>query len=155
MDDRINILESNYYTFVTKVIEAAKKGYLVEDSRRGLCSDIGTLKEITLFKQEAPAARPLGGFSLETYKTQEFLRELAEFVSLGGVVDMSTLRWDTLGLKSAKGTLYLKPEYTKQDLIDMSWDELRDVCKELGLVGRDRTALQYKYLNATGQVSLG
>ena len=57
MDDRINILESNYYTFVTKVIEAAKKGYLVEDSRRGLCSDIGTLKEITLFKQEAPAAR--------------------------------------------------------------------------------------------------
>jgi len=50
-----------------------------------------------------------------------------------------------------KGTIFLIPKYNKAELAGMEWEELKNVCKELGFTGRDRSVLTNKYLFSTGQ----
>ena len=93
----------------------------------------------------------LGEFVISEYDTQAFLYKLCERIAQGGKVDLDSLYWDMTGIKSVKGTIFLIPKYNKAELASMEWETLKDVCKELGFTGRDRSVLVNKYLFSTGQ----
>lgn len=147
------IVETDYYSFVENLVSAVKQGYCVETSRRGMVNDVPGLKDITLYWNQGDGRidKPLGEFTISTYNTQEFLQTLSDFVFAGGNVDMSTLSWDRIGTKSIQGKLYIKPEYNKDELLEMPWDDLKEVCYKLDITARDRVTMVARYLGATGQ----
>ena len=153
MKETKTLLEANYFLFIEQLVDSVKDGYYVESSNYGWVMESNGLKEITLFKDPDrvfPEAE-LGEFIISEYETQTFLYKLCERIAQGGKVNMDSLYWDMTGIKSVKGTIFLIPKYNKAELAELEWEELKDVCKELGFTGRDRGVLQSKYLSMTGQ----
>lgn len=147
------LLEANYFLFTEQLVDAVKDGFYVESSNYGWVMESNNLKEITLFKDSEkvfPEAE-LGEFVISEYDTQTFLYKLCERIAQGGKVELDSLYWPTTGIKSVKGTIFLIPKYNKAELANMEWEELKNVCKELGFTGRDRSVLVNKYLFSTGQ----
>ena len=148
------LLEANTHIFIEQFVDAVKDGFYVESSNYGWIMESNGLKEITLFKDPErvfPEAE-LGEFIISEYDTQTFLYKLCERIAQGGKVELDSLYWDLTGIKSVKGTIFLIPKYNKAELANMEWEELKNVCKELGFTGRDRSVLQSKYLSMTGQL---
>ncbi len=155
MKETKTLLEANYFLFIEQLVDAVKDGFYVESSNYGWIMEGNGLKEITLFKDPErvfPEAE-LGEFVISEYETQTFLYKLCERIAQGGKVDFDSLYWDMTGIKSVKGTIFLIPKYNKAELANMEWEELKNVCKELGFTGRDRSVLQSKYLSMTGQLT--
>jgi len=50
-----------------------------------------------------------------------------------------------------KGTMYLKGDYTKEQLSEMDWETFKASVKPVVGTGRDRNLLTTRYLFATGQ----
>ena len=147
------LLEANYFLFTEQLVDAIKDGFYVESSNYGWIMESNGLKEITLFKDHDrvfPEAE-LGEFVISEYETQTFLYKLCERIAQGGKIDLDSLYWDMTGIKSVKGTIFLIPKYNKAELAGMEWEELKNVCKELGFTGRDLSVLTNKYLVSTGQ----
>lgn len=152
MSESVNVVEVNPYTFVEKVVEAIREGYFVEASNRGWITET-SLKEITLYKNETKVfdKKEIGEFSVSDYNSQNFLYELCAWVAQGAHVDVDSLFWDTQGIKSIKGKLFLPAEYTKEQLAEMDWDTFKASVKTIGITGRDRSLMTNKYLQNTGQ----
>mgnify|MGYP000901187377 CR=1 FL=1 len=154
MKETKTLLEANTHIFIEQFVDAVKDGFYVESSNYGWIMESNGLKEITLFKDPDrvfPEAE-LGEFVISEYDTQTFLYKLCERIAQGGKVDLDSLYWPSTGIKSVKGTIFLIPKYNKAELANMEWEELKNVCKELGFTGRDRSVLQSKYLSMTGQL---
>ena len=153
MKETKTLLEANYFLFIEQLVDAVKDGYYVESTNYGWVMESNNLKEITLFKdpEKVFPEVELGEFVISEYDTQTFLYKLCERIAQGGKVDLETLYWDMTGIKSVKGTIFLIPKYNKAELAEMEWEELKNVCKELGFTGRDRSVLVNKYLFSTGQ----
>ena len=153
MKETKTLLEANTHIFIEQLVDAVKDGFYVESSNYGWVMESNNLKEITLFKDSEkvfPEAE-LGEFVISEYDTQTFLYKLCERIAQGGKVELDSLYWPTTGIKSVKGTIFLIPKYNKAELANMEWEELKNVCKELGFTGRDRSVLVNKYLFSTGQ----
>ncbi|UZS00898.1 hypothetical protein [Pseudomonas phage vB_PsaM_M1] len=150
--ESLTIVETNPYTFVTEVVKAIEEGFLVENSNRGWLSD-GSLKEITLYKDadRTTTQRELGEFVIEEWQAQNFLSELCDYIVCGGKVDIESLYWDSVGKKRIEGKMYLKPDYTKEQLNDLDWADFKEAVKPVVGTGRDRNLLTTRYLFATGQ----
>lgn len=153
MSESITIVEVNPYTFIASFVEAVQQGYLLELSNRGWISE-GTLKEITLFKdpERVLPTLELGEFTISEYDTQTFLHKLCEYIAQGGKIDLDSLYWDVVGIKSVRGKMYLVGEYTKEQLSELSWEDFKDAVKPVVGTGRDRNLLLSRYLAATGQL---
>ena len=153
MKETKTLLEANPCLFVEALVDAVKDGYYVESTNYGWVMESNNLKEITLFKdpEKVVPEVELGEFVISEYDTQTFLYKLCERIAQGGKVSLDSLYWDLTGIKSVKGTIFLIPKYNKAELANMEWEELKNVCKELGFTGRDRSVLTNKYLFSTGQ----
>lgn len=153
MSDLKTILNTNPYLFVSEVVDAICEGYLVESSNRGWISET-TLKEINLYKNPDKVfeKKEIGEFVISDYNAQNFLYELCAWVSQGAHVDIDSLFWDTTGIKSVKGKLFLPAEYTKEQLVEMSWSDFKDAVRSVAGTHRDRTLLTTRYLTLTGQL---
>lgn len=150
--ESVPVVETNPYTFVTEVVKAIEEGFLVENSNRGWLSD-GSLKEITLYKDadRTTTQRELGEFVIEEWQAQNFLSELCDYIVCGGKVDIESLYWDSVGKKRIEGKMYLKPDYTKEQLNELDWADFKEAVKPVVGTGRDRNLLTTRYLFATGQ----
>ena len=153
MNDTKYIIEANVHIFIENLIDAIKDGYRVDNTNYGWVSEANGLKELTLsYDPERKYAEvALGEVTITNYNAQEFLDQICQVVAAGGVLDVNSLTWDMTGIKSVKGTIFLIPKYNKAELANMEWEELKNVCKELGFTGRDRSVLTNKYLFSTGQ----
>lgn len=151
--ESVTVVEVNPYTFVEKVVEAIREGYFVEASNRGWITET-SLKEIALYKDENKVfdKKEIGEFSVSDYNSQNFLYELCAWVAQGAHVDIDSLFWDTQGIKSIKGKLFLPVEYTKEQLSEMSWSDFKDAVRSVAGTHRDRTLLTTRYLTLTGQL---
>lgn len=149
----VTVVETNPYIFVHKVIDAIREGYFVESSNRGWISE-SHLKEINLYKNGGKEfdKKELGEFVISDYSSQNFLYELCNWVGQGAHVDVDSLFWDTQGIKSIKGKLFLPVEYTKEQLSEMSWSDFKDAVRSVAGTHRDRTLLTTRYLTLTGQL---
>ena len=153
MKETKTLLEANPCLFIEALVDAVKDGYRVTNDNYGWLSESHSLKEISLTydpERVFPEAE-LGEFVISEYDTQTFLYKLCERIAQGGKVELDSLYWPTTGIKSVKGTIFLIPKYNKAELSSMEWEELKNVCKELGFTGRDRSVLTNKYLFSTGQ----
>lgn len=151
--ESVTVVETNPYLFVSEIVKAIEQGFLVESSNRGWVSD-SVLKEITLYKDadRTTVQRELGEFVIDEWDAQKFLSELCDFVVCGGKVDIESLRWDMTGKKYIEGKMYLIPEYTKEQLADMTWSDFKEAVRSVAGTHRDRTLLTTRYLQNTGQL---
>lgn len=151
--ESVVVVETNPFTFVVEVVKAIEQGYLVENSNRGWLSE-SSLKEITLYKDadRITTQRELGEFVIEEWEAQKFLSELCDYVICGGKVNIASLYWDMTGKKRIEGKMYLIPEYTKEQLSEMSWSDFKDAVRSVAGTHRDRTLLTTRYLTLTGQL---
>ena len=151
--ESLYLIEANYCLFVEQLIDAVKDGYRVNNDNYGWVLEANGLKEITLTydPERKYAEMPLGEVTVMDYNAQAFLDQICQVVAAGGVLDIESLAWDIAGIKSIKGSIFLIPKYNKAELAELEWEELKDVCKELGFTGRARGVLQSKYLSMTGQ----
>jgi hypothetical protein len=150
--ESVTVLQTNPFTFIAEVVEAIESGFLIENSNRGWVSD-SILKQITLYKDadRTIQQRDLGEFAIDEWDAQKFLSELCDYIVCSGTVDIESLRWDMTGKKYIRGTVYLKPEYTKEQLAEMTWSDFKEAVKPVVGTGRDRSLLTTRYLFATGQ----
>lgn len=151
--ESVTIVETNPYLFVSAIVDAIREGYLVESSNRGWVSET-SIKEINLYKNADKVfdKKEIGEFLISDYNAQNFLYELCAWVSQGAHIDIDSLFWDTTGIKSVKGKLFLPAEYTKEQLAELSWNDFKEAVKSVAGTHRDRTLLTTRYLTLTGQM---
>ena len=151
--ESVTVLESNPHLFVESIIDHVRDGYYVTNTNAGYILE-GVLKEITLTKDPERVFDeiPLGEINLSEYDAQEFLSKLCHAVAVGAVFNTDSLVWDMVGRKSITGSVYKLPEYTKEQLSDMEWNEFKDAVRSVAGTGRDRTLLLTRYLQNTGQL---
>lgn len=150
--ESITVLETNPVLFMQKFITAVQNGYFVENTNAGHVSD-GILKEIVLYKNEDKEFEgiDLGEITIMERNTQAFLSQVCHAVAVGAKFNLDSLAWDSQGWKVLKGTMFLKPEYTKEQLSEMDWETFKASVKPVVGTGRDRNLLTTRYLFATGQ----
>lgn len=151
--ESITVLETNPVLFMQEFITAVQNGYFVENTNAGHVSD-GILKEIVLYKNEDKEFDKieLGEITIMERNTQAFLNQVCHAVAVGAKFDLNSLAWDSTGWKVLKGTMYLKPEFTKEQLSEMDWETFKASVKPVVGTGRDRNLLLSRYLAATGQL---
>ena len=141
------IIEQNPCIFVERFVAAIKHGYVVENSNRGWIVD-GALKEINLFKSkdEYYCANILeyGETVISDYDAQAFLEKLQGALWQKADVSVESLYWDMSGVKSVK--VVLSAPHTKEQLDEMDWEDLKEVCRKQGVSGRDRAVIINRYL---------
>ena len=154
MKETKTLLEANPCLFVEALVDAVKDGYRVTNDNYGWVSEANGLKELTLsYDPEREYAEvALGEVTITNYNAQEFLDQICQVVAAGGVLDVNSLNWDMTGIKSIRGKVYKLPEYTKEQLSDMEWNEFKDAVRSVAGTGRDRTLLLTRYLQNTGQL---
>lgn len=154
MTDTKYILEANVHIFIENLIDAVKDGYRVDNTNYGWLMEANGLKEINLsYDPEREYAEiPLGEVTITDYDAQRFLGQICQVVVAGGVLDANSLNWDMTGIKSIRGKVYKLPEYTKEQLADLSWEDFKEAVRSVAGTGRDRTLLLTRYLQNTGQL---
>lgn len=154
MTDTKYIIEANVHIFIENLIDAIKDGYRVDNTNYGWVSEANGLKELTLsYDPERKYAEvALGEVTITNYNAQEFLDQICQVVAAGGVLDVNSLTWDMTGVKSIRGKVYKLPEYTKEQLSDLSWEDFKEAVRSVAGTGRDRTLLLTRYLQNTGQL---
>lgn len=154
MADTKYIIEANVHIFIENLIDAIKDGYRVDNTNYGWVSEANGLKELTLsYDPERKYAEvALGEVTITNYNAQEFLDQICQVVAAGGVLDVNSLNWDMTGIKSIRGKVYKLPEYTKEELSDLSWKDFKEAVRSVAGTGRDRTLLLTRYLQNTGQL---
>ena len=153
MTETITIVETNPHIFMQEFITAVQNGFYVENTNAGHISE-GVLKEMTLYKNEDKEFEgiDLGEITIMERNAQEFLNQVCRAVALGAKFNLDSLVWDMIGWKVLKGTMYLKGEFTKEDLAALSWEDFKDAVRPVVGTGRDRNLLLSRYLAATGQL---
>lgn len=151
--ESVTVLEVNPVLFLEQFISAVQDGYYVQNTNAGHISE-GMLKEITLYKDEDKVFDPipLGELTVMDYNSQAFLNQVCHAVAVGAKFDLITLSWDSTGLKIVKGKMYLKPDHTKAQLAELTWEEFKGAVRPVVGSGRDRNLLLSRYLTATGQM---
>lgn len=152
MSESVTVLETNPVLFVQEFISAVQNGYYVENTNAGHISD-GILKEIVLYKNEDKEFEgiDLGEITIMERNTQTFLSQVCHAVAVGAKFDLGSLAWDSVGWKVLNGTMYLKGDYTKEQLNELDWTDFKEAVKPVVGTGRDRNLLTTRYLFATGQ----
>lgn len=147
------ILESNPHLFCEGIIQAVQEGFYVTATNAGYISE-GVLKEIVLTQDPDRVFEqiPLGEISLSEYDAQTFLSKLCHAVAVGAVFNTESLVWDITGRKQISGKIYKLPEFTKEQLADLSWEDFKEAVRSVAGTGRDRTLLLTRYLQNTGQL---
>lgn len=150
--ESITVIETNPFLFMQEFISAVQNGYYVENTNAGHISD-GILKEIVLYKNEGKEFEgvDLGEITIMERNTQAFLGQVCHAIAVGAKFDLDSLAWDSTGWKVLKGTMYLKGDYTKEQLSEMDWETFKASVKPVVGTGRDRNLLTTRYLFATGQ----
>lgn len=150
--ESVCIIQTNPVIFMQEFISAVQNGYFVENTNAGHVSD-GILKEIVLYKNEDKEFEgiDLGEITIMERNTQAFLSQVCHAVAVGAKFDLDSLAWDSTGWKVLKGTMYLKGDYTKEQLSEMDWETFKASVKPVIGTGRDRNLLLSRYLFATGQ----
>jgi hypothetical protein len=150
--ESVCIIQTNPVIFMQEFISAVQDGYYVQNTNAGHISE-GILKEIVLYKDEDKVFDPipLGELTIMDYNSQAFLNQVCHAVAVGARFNLDSLAWDSTGWKVLKGTMYLKPEYTKEQLSEMDWETFKAGVKTIGITGRDRNLMLTKYLQNTGQ----
>ena len=154
MTDTKYIIEANVHIFIENLIDAIKDGFRVDNTNYGWISEANGLKELTLsYDPERKYAEvALGEVTITNYNAQEFLDQICQVVAAGGVLDVNSLNWDITGIKSIRGKVYKLPEYTKEELAELSWEDFKEAVRSVAGTGRDRTLLLTRYLQHTGQL---
>ena len=154
MTDTKYIIEANVHIFIENLIDAIKDGYRIDNTNYGWISEANGLKELTLSydPERIHAEVALGEVTITNYNAQEFLDQICQVVVAGGVLDIESLTWDVAGIKRIEGKVYKIPEYTKEQLAELSWEDFKEAVRSVAGTGRDRTLLLTRYLQNTGQL---
>lgn len=139
------IIQSNPLIFLNELIEHLNNGYCIQDTNEGSVCDTPANKTITLYEEPEREFDPYYGglITVSDYNSHAFLLEVQAAVKGGVTLDTETVYWDIGGIKSVQGS---KGVYSKVQLQELDWETLKEVCKAVGVSGRDRTLIITRYL---------
>ncbi|MNG00328.1 hypothetical protein D3C85_292920 [compost metagenome] len=142
----MQILESNIHTFVKKLIAAIQEGWRVVPSNEGYIS-CWPLFDIKMYpKQEGEGIAEYDEYilTIQSYDAMAFLLNLQSAILAGYEIQENTLYWDTLSVKRIVAIDRNHPKgikYSREQLDDFSWEEVKRIAKIHGKTGRDRELL--------------
>jgi hypothetical protein len=141
------IFDTNIVTFLKEVIKAIQYGYYAEASNAGYIS-CAHIYDINLYKKEAPEITKLEIADVVIYEHDAMTAVLAvqNAVLQGYSLDEESILWYNQGSKRIR--MYIEmPTYTKEQLEELSWEEVKEVAKKLGVeFNRSRDILTNRIL---------
>lgn len=150
----MQISESNSYTFMSKFLEAVKDGWRAVNTNEGYISQ-AFLYEIKMFpKEENEEIIPLfteHKISIESYDAMNFVMQVQTAALQGYEFDMKSFDWMATSVKRIKGENKSHPKakvYTREELDEMDWNDLRPLFQSYGIKGRHRDTVTVALMKA-------
>lgn len=146
------ISENNPHIFIRELVKAINEGYRILNTNEGTISQAFIL-ELKLFKDVDVPITELGDYkvTLTEHDAQKFILALQNAVIQGYEIDLKSLRWDSMSVKSIGATNPNHPKakiYTREELDEMSWDSLRELFQSYGIRGRQRDVVSVALMKA-------
>ena len=143
------LLNTNVHVLLQDFQSCVQNNYYFIPDRSLLSVSISGLYELELHKQEI--VFPVIGFEdafesvlVNEYDSTQFLLQVQKFVASGYELDFNTLYYDSYGSKSVKLFHAAHPNnivYTKEELIDLPYEELKVVGRLRGAFNRSRDVI--------------
>ena len=139
----MQITEGNIVNLLIKMQEAIQEGWRLVPNKSWL--SYAFVNEITLYK-ESVDIKKVEDFEAEQitvldFDANKFLFELQSCIVSGFEMQLDTLSWDNIGTKRVVLTRSQHPAmltYTKEQLQEMSYDELKYIAKCLDCFHRSK-----------------
>lgn len=143
------LLNTNHIVILQEFEKAVLQGYLFVPGRSDLSIHPTGLMELELFKQELEIPKlsfedALDVVVVATHDKTFFLLEIQKYILSGWQIDLNSVYFDAIGTKSCKLVHPEHPvsvQYTKEELDEMSWDEIKVVGKLRQVFNKNRTVM--------------
>lgn len=149
---RKDIIESNPAILFKRVEEAILEGYRVVDGKTIL--QTYPIYEIELFEEDVDFTQItdydcLPTMVIEQYNSTAFLLDIQQAVLSGWKLNLQSLYYDVTGtkrIKAFKEDHLANVKYTKEELTEMSYEDLKEVGKIRGCFVKSRDVMSTKIL---------
>ena len=148
------ILNTNPVVVLQEFEKTVKQGYLFVPGRSDLFIHSTGLMELELFKQQLEIPKlsfeeALDKVSVHSHDKTDFLLQLQKYILSGWELDLRTVYFDTIGSKMCRVVHKSHPislAYTKEQLQEMEYDELKRVAKLRNCFVKSRDVMVSKIL---------
>lgn len=149
----MHIVESSPVKFVISVVDAFQNGWKLKPEANEGHPSFAFLSEIKLFKGYSVEVIPdtRQQVVVSEYDAMDFLKCVYNAVANGFELDVNSIYWDSVGKKSCilNNPNYIEiKHYTKKELEDMDWTDLKKTGRMYGHGGRDRNLLINRILES-------
>lgn len=143
------LLNTNHIVILQEFEKAVLQGYLFVPGRSDLSIHPTGLMELELFKQQLEIPKlgyedALDVVTVATHDKTLFLLEVQKYILSGWRINLNSVYFDVIGTKSCK---LVHPEhpvsrvYTKEELDEMDFEELKAISRLRGCFNRQRSVL--------------
>lgn len=143
------LLNTNHIVILQEFEKAVLQGYLFVPGRSDLAIHPTGLMELELFKQQLEIPKlsfedALDVVFVATHDKTDFLLQLQKYILSGWRINLNSVYFDVIGTKSCK---LVHPEhpvsrvYTKEELDEMDFEELKAISRLRGCFNRQRSVL--------------
>lgn len=149
------VVERNPVVFLQKIVEGFKLGWKLSDKTNEGYPSQYPIYQIDLYKGRPYTLEVVLDTSKQVivseYDVMNFLKLVYNAVSNGFELDIDSVSWDLTGKKSCilNNPNYIEiKHYTKKELEDMDWTDLKKTGRMYGHGGRDRNLLINRILES-------
>ena len=143
------LLQTNPVQLMADFQSALQHGYRFVPARSQLLEHVGGLLELDLYKQDIEIREitfedKLGDVWVVDYDKTKFLLEVQALVVNEYEIDLNSVSYDILGTKRCRLIRQNHPslkKYTKEELDNMSWDEIKYVGRMRQVFNRSRSVM--------------
>lgn len=143
------LLNTNHVVILQEFEKAVLAGYLFVPGRSDLFIHPTGLLEVELYKQELEIPKvnfedDLDIVFVATHDKTILLLELQKYILSGWQIDLNSVYFDAIGTKSCKLVHLEHPVsrvYTKEELDEMDFEELKAISRLRGCFNRQRSVL--------------
>ena len=143
------LLNTNHVVILQEFEKAVLQGYLFVPGRSDLFIHPTGLMELELYNQQLEIPKlsfedALDVVTVATHDKTFFLLELQKYILSGWRINLNSIYFDIIGTKSCK---LVHPEhpvsrvYTKEELDEMDFEELKAISRLRGCFNRQRSVL--------------
>lgn len=138
------IINTNPAVVLQDFEKAVNQGYYFVPGRSDLFVHTSGLIEVELFKQEVQIV-PVEEFTdkviVQNHDKTSFILDVQRYISSGYQIDLNSVYFDVIGIKYCKMFNPNHPAaitYTKEQLKEMEYDDLKKIAKQLDCFNKSR-----------------
>lgn len=153
------LLQTNPVQLMADFQTALQHGYRFVSARSQLFEHVGGLLELDLYKQdvEIPEIKfedMLGDVWVVDYDKTKLLLQLQALIVNEYEIDLNSVSYDIVGTKRCRLVRHNHPslkKYTKEELDNMSWDEVKYIGRMRQVFNRNRDIMTTQILKFQGE----